>query len=65
MRTLRIPLLPELAVDKIWQEAIQQPLFLNYMPTEWRTHPKKRERPFFYGVLTTLAEPYESSSCWM
>jgi len=58
VRTLRVPLLPELAVAKIWPEAIKLPRFIDYMPTGWTASSKKTERPYFWGVLTSLAEPY-------
>ena len=32
--------------------------FTAYFPDSWQNHPKKRERPFFYAILGTVAEPY-------
>ena len=57
VRNLKVPLWPELVVHRIWQQAVQLPDFAEHMPGDW-TGNHKTERPFFYGVLTSLAPEY-------
>ena len=56
--TQHIPLWPELGLDRIWKNAMKIPEFKEHMPDDWVNAPKKRERDFFYGVLSTLQEDY-------
>lgn len=57
VRHLRIPVWPELAVSRIWVQAIRLPNFREHMPDEW-TGSSKTERTFFWAVLVTLAPEY-------
>lgn len=52
-----MPLLPELAIKKLWSQVILIPDFLSYMPNEWAGG-KKADRNYFWGVLTAIAEEY-------
>ena len=53
IRQDRVILWPELAIAKIWEQAIVHPDFLRYMPDNW-TGAKKTERDFFWAILVTL-----------
>ena len=55
VKNVRIPAWPELAVKRIWPEAMELKAFRHYMPSEWTATNRRTERSFFYGVLTTLA----------
>ena len=57
MRHLRIPIWPELAVSRIWPQAILLQNFRAHMPDDW-TGNNKTERTFFWDVLVTLAPEY-------
>ena len=57
---MHVPLWPELAIKRQWEQAIQLPEFKDYMPDDW-TDLKKTERNFFYGVLSTLNALYVES----
>jgi hypothetical protein len=57
VRNLKVPCWPELATAKIWRQAIQFPGFRDYMPDNW-CGDVRTERPFFYGVLTTLCPDF-------
>ena len=58
VKNLKIPLLPELAVSKIWPEATKLAHFLEYMPADWSGTSKRTERPFFWSILISLAPLY-------
>ena len=53
---LWVPHWPELAVEKIWPEAIKIPQFLDYCPDEWTG--TRVDRCYFWGILCTLATEY-------
>ena len=57
VRSLRVPLWPELSVAKIWLEADKLSTFKHYMPSDWDGG-NKVERPFFWTILITLAPEY-------
>ena len=57
VRNLRIPIWPELAVHRIWPQAIQLPNFKDYMPSDWSGN-SKTERPFFWAILVTMAPEF-------
>ena len=57
VKQMEVPHWPELAPKRVWEQAIQLPDFRNYIPDSWGPESKMLERPFFYGVLVTLA-PY-------
>jgi len=52
---VRVPCWPELAPKKIWAQAMLLTDFPTFMPDQWGPDSKLLERPFFYGVLCTLA----------
>ena len=58
VRTIKVPCLPELSVEKIWPEALKVAGFEDHMLLDWLLNEKHRERAFFYGILATLAEHY-------
>ena len=58
VKNLKVPLLPELAVNKIWPEAVQMPQFSDYVPSDWTANSKKTERSFFWSILISLAPEY-------
>ena len=55
VKQLRVPCWPELSPKQVWHMAKSLPGFLSYMPDTWGPDSKLLERPFFYGVLITLA----------
>ena len=57
VRVFRVPLWPELAIHKIWAEAIKNPRFLEYMPDSWTAN-AKTERSFFFAILGTVSPDY-------
>ena len=57
VKHLRIPLWPELSVQRIWEQAVRLGNFRAYMPDEWNGN-SKTERTFFWDILTTLAPEY-------
>ena len=58
VRTMRMPLWPEMSLENQWQQAIQLPDFADYMPASWMAQPKQRQRSFFFSILQTLAPEY-------
>ena len=58
VRLLHVPLWPELAVKRIWPQAMLLDGFANFMPPDWTGENTKTERGFFWGVLSTLAPEY-------
>ena len=56
-RDLHVPLWPELALGKIWNEAMRYPGFANYVPSEWREG-VGADRAFFFAILASLAPDY-------
>ena len=60
VKMLKVPLWPELALMRIWPQAILLPSFRHYMPKEWNGN-KKTERTFFFRILGTLAPDYLQS----
>jgi hypothetical protein len=61
IKSLRIPPLPELAIKKMWPQAIRHPDFLRYLPDEWGPEYHKTERDFFFAILTTLCPGFMES----
>ena len=58
-RNLKLPLWPELSIERIWPNAMLLPSFNEYMPDEWSiANPKKLERAFFWAILISLAPEY-------
>jgi len=57
VRQIKVPAWPELATAKIWAQAIQFPGFKDYMPDNC-CGDVRTERPFFYGILTTLCPDF-------
>ena len=57
VRKHKVPLWPELAVHRIWLQAVQHPEFMRYIPDTW-TAKKKTERAFFWEILSTLQPDY-------
>ena len=57
VKQMHVPCWPELAPKRVWAQAIQLTDFLSYIPDGWGPDSKLLERPFFYGILVTLA-PY-------
>jgi hypothetical protein len=51
------PLWPELSVEKMWAKAIQFGDFRQYMPDNYEGN-HKTNRPFFFGVFTSLHGDY-------
>lgn len=50
---IKVPVLPELAIRRVWPDAIRIPGVMNYLPDEW--HGARRvDRKFFWMILTTL-----------
>ena len=58
VKQMHVPHWPELSPTKVWAQAILLPDFCNYIPDNWGPCSKMLERPFFYGVLVTLAPFY-------
>ena len=58
VKILHIPLWPELAVKRIWQQAVLLEGFADFMPPDWTGENSKTERGFFWGILTTMASEY-------
>ena len=56
MRSVKVPLLPELAVKKIWAEAVKISGFIAYCSKEWDG--SRVCRPFFWNTLMTLNFQY-------
>ncbi len=48
-----VPLWQELGIDRIWPRAMLVEDLRRFLPDEWAS-PKKVERDFFWGVLTTI-----------
>ena len=58
VKQLKVPCWPELAPSRVWHQAKFLPDFLSYMPDTWGPTSKLLERPFFYGVLVSLAPDF-------
>ena len=54
VRLMKTPRWPELAINKLWDDAMLIPGFKDYMPFDWKATSKKVERSYFFGVLGTL-----------
>ena len=57
VKHLKVPLWPELSVQRIWQQAQHLENFGAHMPDEWNGN-SKTERTFFWDVLCSLAPEY-------
>ena len=56
---VKLPLWPELSIARMWPEAHKLPRMAEYLPSEWGlANPKKIERNWFFGVVTSLAPEY-------
>jgi len=58
VKQLQVPCWAELSPKKVWATAMQLPDFASYIPDSWSADSKLLERPFFYGVLVSLAPDY-------
>ena len=58
VKVLDVPKWPELAVSRIWPEALKMPGFQQYVPDEWLRRGYPVPRDFFYGILGTVATEY-------
>ena len=58
VKQLQVPCWAELSPKKIWATAMQLPQFADYIPSTWTAESKLLERPFFYGILVSLAPDY-------
>ena len=54
---LKVPMLPELAVAKIWPEAMKIPGVKDHLPDNWKD-PHRIDRIFFWAVVCTFNEAY-------
>ena len=58
-RTMKMPMWPELSIARIWPEAHLLPQMAEYLPSDWDlNHPKRIQRDWFFGMLTSLAPEY-------
>ena len=58
-KQMKLPLWPELSIARIWPEAHKLPRMTEYLPSEWGlANPKKIERNWFFGIVTSLAPEY-------
>ena len=53
----KIPLLPELGITRVWEDAMLVPLFSEYIPNEW-ANGKGADRTFFWAILVHLEVDY-------
>ena len=53
----KIPLLPELGITRVWEEAILVPGFTTHVPEEW-VGGKNADRHYFWAVLVHLRQDF-------
>ena len=55
---LDIPGYQELSVKNLYEDAMQDPVLVKYLPTKEQLSNKLPEREFFFGILCTLRKQY-------
>ena len=51
---LDIPSYSEISVKNLYEDAMQDEVLKKYLPTKRQSFNKLTERPFFFGILSTL-----------
>ena len=57
VKFIKVPIVPELSIATVWNDAIRIPGVLDHFPDEWEGA-RRVDRQYFWGVLCTLHIEY-------
>jgi hypothetical protein len=55
---MEVPNYPEISVKSLYDDALSDPVLMNYLPSKQQLSNKLPERKFFFGILCTLRKQY-------
>jgi hypothetical protein len=55
---MTVPNYPEISVKNLYDDAINDPVLKNYLPSKQQLSNKLPERDFFFGIMCTLKQQY-------